>query len=474
MSRLLKQMIYKGIKKAQGSEFHEILAFMQQSQFKPYEQLIDHQSEQIEQLLRDAYTYVPFYQKKLSEWGYSITKPFDIFKHWQDLPPLTRSEVLEHQQELIHQHADKRGMFLSGTGGSTASPVYIAHDNVAKDWIQATYFFVNQWAGLTFGEPYFLLWASAFDLDPQRNSLIKRILMGYLQGRRILDTAVVNDAIHQEHIRQINTETDCHYMIAYANEAYALACYSLENNLPIERPLKTVFTTAGTLSDKMRRIIEEAFHCKALNRYGSREAGDIACECLYQRGLHLNPMNLKIEVVDDDYQPLPDGEEGRILLTSLHNYSMPLIRYDIGDRGILNSHSPCICGRDWVRIERLTGRVFEKIMLPGGAAFNGIFLEEVFDKVPNLRKYQVLQRSLGHLEIRLRSKVPQFVEVYAQQLGEVRKLLQSWTKASLKIDFVQTDDFERTLSGKELTIVPPSPSQPTEDNTPSHSSVLSR
>ncbi len=452
MSHGVKAFLYNGIKRCQKSRFPQVLQAMLENQFQPFSRLEQDRNELLEALVQEAYRWVPFYRKRLTEAGV-IQNQKPHLENWTAIPPLTRLDVHSLGGELLHLNAHERGMFYSGTGGSTASPVFIAHDKYVKDWIHASYFFVNSWAGLDLGKPYFLLWASEHDLDAQRRLFHKWLMMGFLQGRRILDTAVVSPEVHRRHLNIINIQTDCHHMMAYANEAYELAQFALEESFPLERHLDAVFTTAAMLTPNMRTVIETAFGTKVLNRYGSREAGDIACECLYQSGMHINPMNLLIEVVDENNQPMPFGEEGRILLTSLHNYSMPLIRYEIGDRGIMAPSKLCRCGREWESMVLLTGRINQKIVLPNGQLFNNIFIEEAFDVVPNLKKYQILQLAPGRLHVKLRSSHPNFIETHQQSLQLVVDQIQRWTECPMEITFEQTEAFERTLHGKELTII---------------------
>ncbi len=85
----------------------------------------------------------------------------------------------------------------------------------------------------------------------------------------------------------------------------------------------------------MREKIQQVFQCRVYDRYGSREFGDMVCENPNMDGLWVAPWGCYLEVVDTHGQRLPDGVEGEILVTSLTNHAMPLIRYKIGDRGVL-------------------------------------------------------------------------------------------------------------------------------------------
>ena len=114
--------------------------------------------------------------------------------------------------------------------------------------------------------------------------------------------------------------------------------------------------TADTLRDHMRARIERVYGCPVTNRYGSRELGDIAGQCSAVQGLHVFPWANYVEVVDDAGRPVGPGEEGELAVTSLINRAMPLIRYRIGDRGILaRPGEGCSCGRPGQVLERITG-----------------------------------------------------------------------------------------------------------------------
>jgi putative adenylate-forming enzyme len=151
-------------------------------------------------------------------------------------------------------------------------------------------------------------------------------------------------------------------LFAYPSTAALLAERQLAGELRIA---PEVVTTGGeVLTIKMRKRIAAAFGQTPFNGYGATEAGYIAVDCNRHAGLHLFEDQVLIEVVDDDYQPVPDGEPGsRLLITNLYNRTQPLIRYELNDL-VTVSPDPCPCGRPFPLLKSIEGRSDDVLELP--------------------------------------------------------------------------------------------------------------
>jgi phenylacetate-CoA ligase len=139
-------------------------------------------------------------------------------------------------------------------------------------------------------------------------------------------------------------------------------------------PPKGIIVTAAVLSENVREYIENILRTRIYNQYGSREVGVIACECPKQDGLHIFDFFQYVEVIDPDY-----SGNGEIIVTNLRNYSMPLIRYRIGDTA-KGKNSLCSCKSeshilekyyrkgqqiilDWRMEQKLEGRIFSHLFI---------------------------------------------------------------------------------------------------------------
>jgi phenylacetate-CoA ligase len=109
-----------------------------------------------------------------------------------------------------------------------------------------------------------------------------------------------------------------------------------------------------------------------------------------------------VEIVDDTDTPVPTGSEGRILVTNLHNYAMPLIRYDIGDIGVLSNHY-CSCGRGLPVLAKLQGRVTDIITTVSKGAISGLALNRPFRELAYLgiEQFQIVQESQNDIVIKI-------------------------------------------------------------------------
>ena len=160
-------------------------------------------------------------------------------------------------------------------------------------------------------------------------------------------------------------------IVAYAQSIYELAQFAERDGIAV-MPQAAVMTSAGTLHDFMRAAIERTFRCDVFSdKYGSREVGNIASECRHHHGLHVFPWSNYVEILDDNGLPSPIGEVGRIVVTCLTNFAMPLIRYDIGDRGLFGLEDECPCGRKGQIIPKIMGRNVDTFIAQNGTLVDG-------------------------------------------------------------------------------------------------------
>jgi phenylacetate-CoA ligase len=151
------------------------------------------------------------------------------------------------------------------------------------------------------------------------------------------------------------------YIFSNANQIRLLALEQLRN--PRKLKVREVQSWVDEVDKDLRELVKKAFRCRIIDRYSSEEFGPIALQCPKHDHLHLIAPYLYMEVVDEDGKPVPEGELGRIQLTSLTNRAFPLFRYQLGD--LVIAGPPCK-HLNWPTIEKVVGRVRDYITGPNG------------------------------------------------------------------------------------------------------------
>jgi len=155
-----------------------------------------------------------------------------------------------------------------------------------------------------------------------------------------------------------------------------------------------VLSAAEPVTERTRELVLAALGAPLFNAYGSREFMSVAVECDRHEGLHVNAENILVETESDD------GSPAEFLITDLHNYGTPLIRYRIGDVGSLAT-GQCECGRRLPRIRAIEGRVADLLRLPDGRVVSGLIFPHVVKDFFQIREFQVEQRSPESIVLRV-------------------------------------------------------------------------
>jgi phenylacetate-CoA ligase len=177
------------------------------------------------------------------------------------------------------------------------------------------------------------------------------------------------------------------YLFVNGIVARQLALAQLESGYdPIK--IEQFLTVSDRIDPQLRMLIREVFGARIIDRYSSEEFGYIALQCPVHDHLHVCSPSLVVEVVDEDGNACDVGVPGRVLVTSLHNSAMPLIRYDIGDVAELGE--PCDTGLSWPVLNKVNGRLRDSIVLPNGEFRLVTFFDSKMLGTRKLWDYQII------------------------------------------------------------------------------------
>ena len=362
---------------------------LEHSQWLPEEVLLARQRERLGLILRYAAVHSPYYEQLFAQCGFDPAN-FET-ADFQALPLLTKPIIRSRTDDLLSQEFQRSALLEHRTGGSTGVALAVYFD---PEWINprtADTMRSNQWAGCYHGMKVASLWG-----NPPLPRTLKQHIRALLIDRFIyLDTLDFNDRSVGEFIRRWRREKP-EILFGHSHSLYMLARYVIDHGIQDLRP-RGIISTSMMLLAHERAVIETAFGSKVFDRYGSEEVALIASECEQHQGLHLNIEYLYIEFLREDGTPAAPGEEGAIVITDLLNRGMPLIRYEIGDVGVLSDRR-CPCGRGLPLMERVTGRVADYLKRRDGSMVAGVSLvERTLTAIQGLEQMQVVQPSADEI-----------------------------------------------------------------------------
>ncbi|HAR97137.1 MAG TPA: capsule biosynthesis protein CapK [Deltaproteobacteria bacterium] len=330
------------------------------------------------------------------------------------------------------------------TGGSTGEPVRFVQDREFATQAGAVTLLYSKLLGAEVGDPIIKLWGSERDIVKGsvgwKAQIINRVtntifLNAYRMGPK--EMCVFAEALNIRKPKLI---------VGYADAVYHLAKFCEREGLKTVRETP-IMTSATTLYPFMREKIEDVFRCQVFNRYGSREMGDIACERPGVEGLWIAPWNNFVEVVDERGSRAPDGTAGEIVVTSLTNFAMPLVRYHTGDRGVLSTWTGG--NNNGNRQERvltkILGRVADMYQTRDGTFIEPGYFEAILYFKDWIRKFQTIQKSHSSILFRI---VRSGADYPHSDLNDISKKTKLVMGKDCDVTFEFVDDISPTASGK--------------------------
>lgn len=397
------------------------------------------QFHKLEAILKHAYQNVPYYGKKFDELEIN---PRDIksFNDYFKIPVLTKKEIQENNSSLLAKNMDKESLIKNHTGGSTGEPLAFYQDKNYLNYTHAGIQLGFGMCGYKVGDRQLYLWGS--DIDTVGHKGIKGEVRDYLENTKFINTFNLTEKSLRTYLKKLRRWKP-KFIWGYASSLEMIARFIKEENKSIGIKPKAIQSTAEVLTPVQRKLIESVFSCKVFDRYGCREVSIVAHECEAHQGLHIYSPNNYVEILDDDNNPVKDGEVGKIVVTNLNNYAMPFIRYEIGDLGILVKDK-CECGRNWPSLKKIIGRVSDIIISPSGKMIHGEFFTHLFYEMSNVKQFQVVQKTQKDLII----KIVKRSEFSKEQLKFLEEKIHKFGDKNFRIKFEFYSQIPATDSGK--------------------------
>jgi phenylacetate-CoA ligase len=377
----------------------------------PVEELQKFQLEKLKETVSWVSEKIPFYQNKLKEMGItandlksiedSAKLPFTVKNDLRDNYPFGLCAV--PMKDVVRIHAS------SGTTGKPITAPYTKDD--MEQWIECMCRCLHS-AGIRQED----IVQNAYGYGLFTGGL------GFHQAATRMGCAVVPTSSGLTE-RQITLMQDFGATVLFATPSYALTLAERAEEMKVDikaLPLRVGVFGAEPWTAGMRQEIEERMGIKAMEAYGLTElcGPGVGFDCEAQDGIHINEDHFLWEIVDPNtLEPLPLGEQGELIFTSLQRKAMPMIRYRTKDITRLRREE-CACGRTFVKMDKIYGRSDDMLIISGVNVFPSQIESLLLDIDEVEPQYRLIVRKKGYLD-HLTVQVEGTPEVY--EAGEEKR-----------------------------------------------------
>lgn len=382
---------WPGIPSPEGAALLALQYQFEHSQWWPLAKLEAKQFRQLREVLAHAAQTVPFYRDRLSAAGIDPAHDIDPAA-FARLPLLTRRDIQRQGSALVSQALPPgHGQLVEHkTSGSSGEPLRVFGSQLDTMFWFAQTLRDHFWHRREFAGKLCAIRSRVNDIElrgwgPATDAL-------FVTGPSALLNIRTDPARQMKWLQQHNPD----YLLSHPTNLRELARLSLRGGVKLPR-LREVRTFGETLPQDLRALCREAWGVSVADVYSAEEVGYIALQCPEHEHYHLQSEHLLIEILDDEGRPCTPGAIGRVVVTTLHNFAMPLIRYALNDYAEVGE--PCNCGRGLPVLTRILGRSRNMLALPDGRRYWPSFPVMRYADA-SIRQLQIIQHTRGTVEAR--------------------------------------------------------------------------
>jgi len=412
-----------------------VLQQLEQSQWLPPDRLRELQLEQLTALIRHAWRTVPYYRAAWREF-YDPTAPLTTAQFFR-LPVVTRSALQGNFGELCSTHPPvSHGMpEKASSSGSTGMPVRFLQTELTKLIWHALTLRDHLWHRRDLGGTLAIV-----RRETQRGGTDN---WGPATAGLIRTGPTVTNTIREDAASLLDwlRSTDADYLLTYPSLVRDMAKVSIAQDVALPR-LREVRTIAEALDPELRELSRRAWNAPVVDLYSASETGYLALQCPEHAHYHVQSEGVLLEVLNESGAACGPGEVGRVVVTTLHNFATPLVRYDVGDFAEVGE--PCPCGRGLPVLKRIVGRVRNSLVTRDGKRYWPAFGMITLGKIAPIRQHQFVQKSFDLVEARFVLDTPLTPEQESRYLHH----MQAQLPPGMRIAIAYVDRIERSASGK--------------------------
>jgi rhamnosyltransferase subunit B len=405
-------------------------------------------------LLKHCAQNVPYYQRELAEAGVA---PEDVrtMEDFRRIPLLSR-RTYQEQFADFHAAALPAGTVPTGrssTSGTSGVAIEVEQTSTTDLWWWALYLRDLEWNRIDPRGVQAVIRptqrrANEEDLQRFREGICASCWAPPLEDWIESGPSHGMD-IHQDPRRQLAwlRRVAPAHLVSYPSHLDFLGSLIREEGRALPT-LQSIQTISETLMDEVQTRIETAFGVPVRNLYSCGEAGYLASPCPEGGGLHVHAEHVLLEVLDADDRPCLPGQTGRVVLTTLHNYLTPLIRYEIMDEATVGP-AACSCGRGLPLLAKVHGKRRPLFRLTGGRVKHSDGLTQQLRWLGGVHQQQIIQKAVDRFLLRV-SPGRNWTAEHPERL---RRLVQDHVEAPVHVEVEIRDRLEPSAGGKLVDVV---------------------
>lgn len=354
--------------------------------------------EQLNKLLEHAVDSVPFYNKL-------------EYTSLSDFPVINKSIIIDNYNRFKSEKYLNKPIHEMATSGSTGTPFTVIQDINKRNRVVADLIYFNEIGNQVLGQKY---------MHIKTFSKEKSLLTQFKQNEVSVNLLKVTNEQIKEIIDQLLSDKKINSVLAYASTYEQINKYLDNNKYEIPSHINSLFTSSSTLDKEIKIKLSKQLNCKVLDRYSNQENGVIAQTVTTTGEFNINLASFKVELLKlDSDKPVAKNEIGRVVVTDLYNFAMPIIRYDTGDLA-LSTNSNVMKVKT---LDRIEGRQVDSLYNTQGEILTPHIISVNMRGFNKLRQWQVIQTDKSKYLLKINDPKnnyleEEFIELLKKILGE--------------------------------------------------------
>lgn len=404
--------------------------------------------KEIQQISEDNYqNYIEKARKEIVQYhlqNNSFYRNFigDKDTAWENIPIMTKSDLQQPLEDRLSNDYSQKTVYVNKTSGSSGTPFIFAKDKFchALTWAEIIDRFGS--LGISFDSS---LQARFYGIPLDYKGYYKERIKDFFSHRYRFPVFDLSEK-KLEGILYSFRKKKFDYINGYTSSIVLFAKFLKEKDILLTDICPTVkccIVTSEMLFDDDKELMEAVFGVPVINEYGASEL-DLLAFSNTEGELVVNSRTIFVEILDDNNKPVPLGSSGRIVITALYNKAHPMIRYELGDSGIL---SPSSTFKKPI-LEKLIGRTNDMAKLPSGKIVAGLTFyyvtKSIISNDGNVKEFIIEQTSLDTFKIQYVSGK----ELLPNEISAIKAAVFEYLEKDLHLIFERKDVLKRNKRGK--------------------------